>query len=105
MSHRDGQQNEPRVKVRLTTTYYSNRLEWEDGPGSLRNVVSDTSNDYEYLDRMTLAEAESLTRADLEEGYLVYFQEDSADGWEEFSYKLEYFDPATRKWRLVKVLW
>jgi hypothetical protein len=105
MSHRDGQQNETLVKVRLVTTYYHNRLEWEDGPGSLRNVVSGTSNEYEDLDEMTLAEAESLTKSDLETDYYIEFEEDSADGWDEYSYKLEYLDPATGKWRLAKVLW
>lgn len=95
---------EQTVKVRLTKTSYSNRLEWEDGPGSLQNVVSDSSN-YRYdLGNMALEEAKGLSRSDVEEALGIEFEEDSDDGFEEYSYKLEYLDPATGKWRLVDFL-
>ena len=93
------------IRIRLVITTYLNHLEWEDGPGSLQNVVSDASSQYQSLGTMTMAEAEALTRNDLDEIYNVYFEEDSADGFEEYSYKLEYFDNTTLKWRLVKVFW
>ena len=96
---------EATYKIRLVTTHYSNRLEWEDGPGSLQNVVSDASHEYRSLDRLTLAEAEALTKSDIEDGYGYYLENDSHGGFEEFSHKLEYLDTENGKWRLVKVLW
>ena len=104
MSHRDGQPNTTLVKVRLVTTYYRNRLEWEDGPGSLRNVVSDDSKEYTALGEMTQAEAEALTQSDLEVYHAVYFENDSADGFEEYWYALEYFDADRQKWRYLKTV-
>lgn len=92
------------VKVRLVETYYKNRLEREDGPMSLQNIVSDSSSRYKALGVMTMAEAEALTKQDLEdEGY--DFEEDSDDGFEEFGYKLQYFDPAEKAWRFLKNFW
>jgi len=94
----------PTHQVRLIKTSYSNRLEWEDGPGSLRNVVSDSSKRRYDLGSMTLEEANTFSRSDVEEELGIYFEEDSADGFEEYSYKLEYLDPATNQWRLIKFL-
>lgn len=95
----------PTVEVRLTETSYSNRLEWEDGPGSLRNVVSDSTRHRYDLGSMTLDEANAFTKSDAEEELGIYFQEDSADGFEEYNYKLEYRDSATNQWHYIKTLY
>lgn len=93
-----------KFKIRLVTTEYRNSLEREDGPGSLQNVVSTSSSSSRTVGEMTLAKAKSLTRADLERmGFYLY--EDSDDGFEEYGYKLEYFDPTTDTWRYVTSFW
>src|SRR5580704_10753485 len=86
------------VEVRLVTTHYHNRLEWEDGPGSLQNVVSDARSTSERLGKMSLAQAEAMTKSKLDDEFGIILDEDSGDGFEEFSFKLEYLDPDSGKW-------
>lgn len=90
--------------IRLVTSRYISHIEWEDGPGSLQNVVSDKRSWSQRLGTMTVEAAQALTKSDLEHEYGCYFEEDSADGIEEYSFKLEYLDPSGA-WRLVKILW
>ena len=63
-------------KFRLIETTYRQRVEWEDGPGSLRNIVSDKSErivalwvGYKDLDR--------------------YIYPNEPDGWYDYSYRIE----------------
>ena len=89
--------------LQVTHVRYDNHLEWEDGPGSLQNVVSDTSEPRVVCTtRITLADAKQLSREDFE--HCIWFEEDSADGWTEHSYKLEWLNPDTGKWGLVGFL-
>ena len=93
------------VEVRLVSTYYSNSLEWEDGPGSIQNVVSDDRTSRWQLGRMPLAEAEAMTKNQLYDEFGFDLEDDSADGFEEFWHRLEYRDPETGKWRLAVTFW
>lgn len=94
---------EQTVKVRLVHVRYDNHLEWEDGPGSLTNVVSKSSRPQAYdMFTMTMTEAQALDRHEVEEIVGFELDADSADGFEEHSYKLEWFDPTKDKWRMVK---
>ena len=95
----------PTIQIRLTEISYTNRLEWEDGPGSLQNVVSDSSKRRYDLGSMTMEEANALTRSEVEEEVGIDFEVDSADGFEEYSYRLERLDPATGHWHFVKTLY
>ena len=82
---------------RLVENYYRNRIEWEDGPGSLRNIVSDMrtrvvrtwarqSEDFEH--RLTTIGLHGL-------------QQNSADGWHEYLYQLERRSSADEEWKFV----
>ena len=93
------------VEVRLVTTYYQNRIEYEEGPGSAADVVSDSTDHKWNLGRMPLAEAEAMTKGRLYEEFGFDLEEDSADGFEEFWHRLEYRDPETGKWRFLANLW
>lgn len=63
-------------RYRLIQTTYKQRMEWEDGPGSLRNIVSDVS------ERVV---AHWIGYIDL--GRYIY--SDDPDGWCDFSYRIE----------------
>ncbi|HSE29470.1 MAG TPA: hypothetical protein VLA77_02715 [Candidatus Saccharimonadales bacterium] len=92
-----------RVKVRLVTTIYVSHLEWEDGPGSMQNVVSDSSVcERQEVDSLTMAEAKALSYDDLRFEYGLNFEEDSPDGFEEFNFALQYLNEATGKWCHLK---
>lgn len=92
----------PHVEVRLKEVFYQNRLENEDGPGSLTNVVSDASKPrYTSLGGMPLDEARGMTAAGIGD-HGVYLEDDSGDGYEEYGYTLEYLDPDTKEWRFLK---
>lgn len=97
-------EEQTRCKIRLVETFYQNRIEWEDGPGSCQNIVSDSSTRRRDLGSMTVAEARILGKSNVEEILGTYFEEDSADGFEEYSYMLEYLDPTTETWHLVGFL-
>ncbi len=80
-------------KYRQTKTTYRHRLQSEDGPGSLTNVVSDTTDEsYEFeLDYLLSIEK------DFERGIKVFTQ----GGWIGYTYMLEIFNKETQKWKLV----
>lgn len=91
------------VQVRLKTTVYSNRIAYEEGPGSTADIVSDVSTPhYTDLGEMTLSSAKSMTSDDLW-SMGVILEENSSDGFEEFSYWLEYLNSETG-WQFVKTI-
>ena len=94
----------PHVEVRLKEVFYSNSIEYEEGSGSLTNVVSDASKPrYTSLGGMPLDEAREMTAADVEH-HGIYLEADSGDGFEEYSYVLEYLDPEKQEWRHIKTV-
>ena len=101
------------VEVRLVSAYYHNRIEYEEGPGSASDVVSDVNRSYLRVGRMSVYQAESMTRTQLYYEFGIDIQGDSEDeyddyaddGSEEVHYSLEYLDPETRTWRFVANLW
>lgn len=81
----------------LVEHYYRNRIEWEDGPGSLQNVVSDErirvirtwENRDEDFGRQLITDGFSGLRCN------------SPDGWHEYSYRLQRRSAEGGEWALV----
>ncbi|MBP7741341.1 MAG: hypothetical protein KA104_01450 [Candidatus Pacebacteria bacterium] len=63
-------------KYRLIETTYRQRVEWEDGPGSLRNIVSDVS---ERIVAIWVG-YKNIAR---------FIYPNQPDGWEDYSYHIE----------------
>lgn len=63
-------------KYRLIETTYRQRIEWEDGPGSLRNIVSDVS---ERIVKIWIGHKD-ISR---------FIYPNQSDGWEDYSYRIE----------------
>lgn len=63
-------------KYRLIETTYKQRIEWEDGPGTLRNIVSDVS---ERIVKIWLGN-KNISR---------YIYPNQPDGWVDYSYHVE----------------
>lgn len=71
---------------RLTETIYTNRVEWEDGPGSLQNIVADKSAPRVMCEWQKKDEAfgKNLMRF-----HMLDLPDDSPDGHVEYSHMLE----------------
>jgi hypothetical protein len=63
-------------KYRLIETTYRQRIEWEDGPGTLRNIVSDVS---ERIVKIWVGN-KNISR---------FIYPNQPDGWEDYSYRIE----------------
>jgi len=86
---------------RLTQVTYRNRIEYEDGPGSLQNVVSDSSS---HVIRVWENQGEVFGTWLLEDG-VPGLSRGTPDGWIEYSYKLERcLTGDENKWKLVGFL-
>lgn len=69
---------------RVVETTYRNRIENEDGPGSLENIVSDTSTRVMWERKSEAEDFRDYLRTTGVSG-----EEGSADGFIEYSYTLE----------------
>jgi hypothetical protein len=81
----------------LVEHYYRNRMEWEDGPGSLQNIVSD---EHIRVIRTWDNRDEDFGNRLIQSG-LSGLECDSDDGWEQYSYYLKRRPIAGGEWRLV----
>lgn len=79
-------------KHRFTKTTYRHRLESEDGPGSLTNIASNTTEEVYEFERDYRENIE-----DYGKGYKIFTQ----NGWIGYTYMLEIFNKETQKWDLV----
>jgi hypothetical protein len=92
---------EPTFTYRLVKTTYRNQIEYEDGPGSLQNIVSDSSS---HIIRVWKNMGEDFGSWILEEG-LPGLPRSESLGWVEYSYKLERRPTNSYEhWRLVGFL-
>lgn len=80
---------------RLVENYYRNRMEWEDGPGSLQNVVSDKRI---RVVRTWDKRDEDFAHRLIKSG-LTGLEQDSLDGWRQYSYHLERLEEG--RWRFM----
>lgn len=84
---------------RLIEKEYKNRIENEDGPGSLQNIVSDTrTRVVEKWYQEDSSFGDSVLAGNV---YGLRLEEDSADGYYEFAYFLERKRCDEEEWRYV----
>lgn len=81
----------------LVEHYYRNRTEWEDGPGSLKNIVSDKRT---RVVRTWGKRSEDFGHQLIQTG-LTGLNRDSDDGRDQYAYYLERRPVAGGEWRLV----
>lgn len=84
-------------QYRLVQKHYRNSIQWEDGPGSLQNVVSKVRT---RVVRSWDRRDEEFARSIIKSG-LTGLELDSDDGWDEYSYHLERRATSTESWKYV----
>lgn len=90
------------MRYRLTRRTYRNRIEYEDGPGSLQNVVQDETRSRfrEWDESDGTSEKDVTNRAKRMIPYMEY-----EDSWIEEAYWLESRKDNSREWQFVTVLY
>jgi hypothetical protein len=88
---------------RLLAITYRNRVEYEDGPGSLKNIVSDVS---QRVFRFWEDADENFGTRFLNNTYVedLSLETDSDDGWYQYSYRLERKAKEDSEWKFVGFL-
>jgi hypothetical protein len=87
------------MQYRLIEITYKNRIEWEDGPGSLQNIVSDVIQKKVLV---TWSKERPTVRKPDADGYYFFprsYFDDDPTGWYEFGYRVECRADDTSEWQ------
>lgn len=87
-------------EYRLVEHHYRNKVQWEDGPGSLQNIVSNVRT---RVVRTWEKRSEDFARNLLASG-LTGLEPDSDDGRDEYSYYLERRSVSTEDWKFIGIV-
>ena len=91
------------MEYRLIETEYRNRIEYEDGPGSLQNIVSDESR--RLVGEGTIREGASKEEMTSRVQHLIPYQgQDYGLGMYDYSYTLEAREKGATEWEYVDTL-